>query len=273
MSNRYLDAAWKVIGGLSTAEKIILIRLADRADANGKSFAGRASISRECCVDRRTVSRAFKRLTALGYLERQPTGAGAKGYGTSVSFLTSKIFDATSDEPSEQSASEPDVQPDESGDPAPEPETSADVIPHPTLELVPEEPVTEQVDHFEDAWQQFPRRKGIRSGKKKSREIYDRIIKRGDATHTEILSGILRYASYCDQTGALAKDMSTWLNGAHWNDEIEPSETSQQIPSSRMTADQARNQRTDQAIRDTWQKLQTEKESARSAPNLIPKGN
>ncbi len=270
MSNRYLNAAWQV-NGLTTAEKFVLVRFADRADDHGRSYAGGTSMARDCEIDRRTFFRIVKKLTQMGLIERK-TEAQGNGFGTTTTRLTSRLFEAPASDTSEP-PTEPEVQPDESGDPAPEPETSADVIPHPTLELVPEEPVTEQVDHFEDAWQQFPRRKGIRSGKKKSREIYDRIIKRGDATHTEILSGILRYASYCDQTGALAKDMSTWLNGAHWNDEIEPSETSQQIPSSRMTADQARNQRTDQAIRDTWQKLQAEKECARSAPNLIPKGS
>jgi hypothetical protein len=67
MSNRALNWAWS-IGDLSTAEKLVLIRLADRADSDGRCFPGLDSIAADCGVHRTTVVRAVRRLEELKLL-------------------------------------------------------------------------------------------------------------------------------------------------------------------------------------------------------------
>lgn len=67
MSNQLLNAAWKVTG-LTVAEKIILVRLADRADKDGKCFPGHASLAAECSLSRRAVCYALPSLQAKRHL-------------------------------------------------------------------------------------------------------------------------------------------------------------------------------------------------------------
>ena len=65
--NALLNAAWKV-RGLTGTEKLVLIRLADRADRDGKCYPGQKSIADDCCISVRTVRKAIKSLTAKGHL-------------------------------------------------------------------------------------------------------------------------------------------------------------------------------------------------------------
>ena len=67
MSNQLLNAAWKVTG-LTVAEKIILVRLADRADKDGKCFPGHASLAADCSLSDRCVRYALPQLQAKRHL-------------------------------------------------------------------------------------------------------------------------------------------------------------------------------------------------------------
>ncbi len=67
MSNQLLNSAWKVTG-LTVAEKIILVRLADRADKDGKCFPGHASIATDCGLTERSVRDALQALQSKRHL-------------------------------------------------------------------------------------------------------------------------------------------------------------------------------------------------------------
>jgi len=67
MSNRILTAAWNVRGLLPT-EKIILVRLADRADNDGNCFPGHKSIADDCGLSERTVRDTLPVIESKGHL-------------------------------------------------------------------------------------------------------------------------------------------------------------------------------------------------------------
>lgn len=67
MSNRALNWAWS-IDGLSTAEKLVLIRLADRANSEGRCFPGLDSLASDCGVHRTTIIRAVRKLERMNLL-------------------------------------------------------------------------------------------------------------------------------------------------------------------------------------------------------------
>lgn len=68
MSNEILNAAWQV-SGLRPAEKLVLVRLADRANSNGKCWPSLDGIAHDCGINRATVIRAIKQLERLEYIE------------------------------------------------------------------------------------------------------------------------------------------------------------------------------------------------------------
>lgn len=67
MSNHLINAAWEA-ENLSATQKIILVRLADRADADGGCFPGHESIAKDCILTVRSVQTALKILQAKGHL-------------------------------------------------------------------------------------------------------------------------------------------------------------------------------------------------------------
>lgn len=67
MSNQLLNSAWKITG-LTVAQKIVLIRLADRADKVGKCFPGHASLALDCGLTERSVRAALPALQSKGHL-------------------------------------------------------------------------------------------------------------------------------------------------------------------------------------------------------------
>lgn len=67
MSNRILTAAWGV-RGLSPTQNIILVRLADRANNEGKCYPGHESIAEDCCLSERTVRNTLPTIQTEGHL-------------------------------------------------------------------------------------------------------------------------------------------------------------------------------------------------------------
>lgn len=68
MSNYHLNRAW-CVEDLSGTEKLVLVRLADRADRDGLCYPGQTSVAKECCLTPRTVRDALHSLVSKGHLE------------------------------------------------------------------------------------------------------------------------------------------------------------------------------------------------------------
>jgi len=65
--NAILNAAWGV-RGLSGTEKVVLVRLADRADGDGLCFPGQTGLAADCCLTVRAIQNALKSLVEKGHL-------------------------------------------------------------------------------------------------------------------------------------------------------------------------------------------------------------
>jgi hypothetical protein len=77
-------------------------------------------------------------------------------------------------------------------------------------------PRDEAIASFEAWWTQYP----LKKAKVAALKAYQRVIKNGDASPDELLSGVIRYAAERDgQDPKYTKHPATWLNGACWADE------------------------------------------------------
>lgn len=87
----------------------------------------------------------------------------------------------------------------------------------------PSKPGPTADDHFQEWWQQYPRK----VGKPAAHRAYRLIIKGRLATPAELLQGVLRYAAERDREPDIDKRRqftahpSTWLNQQRWKDEAE----------------------------------------------------
>ncbi len=209
----------------------------------------------------------MQRLTKIGVIERLPVKR-KNGWGTSTTRITDLIFQVPETPVDAEPAPKPKKPPSEPADPTPE-DDGAEVIPLPGLELTPEEPEPERTidDGFEELWQQSPRRRGIRSGRKKAKEKYVRLINSGTVTHTELLLAITKYAAFCDQTQTFAKDLSTWLHGECWSDEIEPANGT--APRATETAHERRSRKNDEAMRE-WLEMNNLNEEPTPGAAMLP---
>lgn len=79
MSSEATAWAWK-IGGISTSEKTVLLRLADHANADGIAWPGKDRIAKACCMHKRTCDRAIERLEQrkLVFVESRKTQGGRR---------------------------------------------------------------------------------------------------------------------------------------------------------------------------------------------------
>ena len=93
MSNHLLNRAWDV-RGLTTTQKLILVRLADRADDDGYCFPGHESIAEDCELTGRTVRDNLPLIKDQGHITiHEETGRANKGksrYGYTVHPLTAE---------------------------------------------------------------------------------------------------------------------------------------------------------------------------------------
>lgn len=71
-----LRAAWET-KTQTPIQKLVLVRLADRANGDNTCWPGISSISKECCLSESSVRRAIAALVAAGALNKTP-GGGAK---------------------------------------------------------------------------------------------------------------------------------------------------------------------------------------------------
>lgn len=69
MSNKCIDWAWSI--SLKPGLKLVLVRLADRADDNGFCFPKQSNIAKDTGLSRETVNRHIKTLEHLGHLKQK----------------------------------------------------------------------------------------------------------------------------------------------------------------------------------------------------------
>ena len=101
MSNRFLTQAWNA-RGLTPTQKIILVRLADRADQNGHCFPGHESLADDCGLSVRTVRDMLWVIQTKGHLTIQEeacrSARGTPRFSYNVHPLTPKAVSGVTGE-------------------------------------------------------------------------------------------------------------------------------------------------------------------------------
>jgi len=201
---------------LSTNEKIILLCLCRRANADGESFPSVKRIAADCSMGERTVRYALGRLRDAGYLttESRQTASGASA---------SNLYEV-------------EIRHDVPGGAGDAGGRVHVVHPHyieglPIKKESPLVPKGERDILFERFCSVYPKRAGG-DGRAKAREIFDRHLKAG-VDPEQIIEGARRYAGVMasgDQVGTrFVKQKTAWLNQRCWEDEYAV-ESEEEIP-------------------------------------------
>ena len=204
------------LGGVSQAEKLLLIVLANYADENGRCWPSQATLSQKTCMSDRSIRTAFVRLEGLGLIIRErrtrkdgsrtsdmiqlcldaqteddggdlpenisgPTGKSRQSYRKNLPVLPENISGLTSYEPSD----DPSFYPSD-----------------------------KRARDFERFWQAYPEKKGKRAAE----AAFAKAIKRG--TIDQMLWAIDdAKANSRKWLEGFIPNPTTWLNQDRWNDE------------------------------------------------------
>ncbi len=69
MSIKLMNKVWELKTGLNTAQKMVLLKLADNANDAGVCWPSQSTIADQCELDRSTVNRAIKHLRKIGFVK------------------------------------------------------------------------------------------------------------------------------------------------------------------------------------------------------------
>lgn len=224
--------------GLSLVAKVIASRILDHHNSlTGQCSPSYETLARGAGLERRSAIRAVKELEVAGWLRVQRVTGGApeaaKGFVTNEFVLDFSRPDRGSPPVSGETlppGDQPDTPP---GDWLDTPPSVSPDTPRVSGQSPPgvsgqspehEKGETEKGNRvspptpsrFDEWWESYPRR----DGKIAARKVYDRTIKRGLATHDELVAGACRYAqARAGQDPQFTKMPTTWLNAGSWADE------------------------------------------------------
>lgn len=205
---------------LEPKEKIVLLVLADYADADGSCFPGQAKLAHRASIPERTLRRVLQRLEEGGHIERQHRTRGDGTRRTDVyqlsAILTTGVAASGQNEGTNRptvAAMEPPVEP---------PEVREAAAPQLSID-----------DYFAMAWKAWPRSEGkqaaaraFASAVKKRRTL---TLKDGAAwiptvreAAEQLATIVTRYATAYNVTTerGYVPHLSSWLNGERWTDPL-----------------------------------------------------
>lgn len=240
MSNKQSSLAWDV-DGLTLAQKIVLVKMADEANDDGMIVHYRRSqsyLAGRTGAHVQTVRAVIGWLEEHGFLDvmERGTGRAQAKYRLTIrrGMELSGQLDADPESQSVEGKSDVEGQ----SDATPHPPTqgvegksdatpelasasaqgASQAVPHhptPIPLLSQEHARPSDVDEFDEFWRTYPRRKEP----KRARTAWDRAIKRG-TDPADIIEGARRYAAEKASTEPrFVKHPATWLNGGCWDDE------------------------------------------------------
>lgn len=101
MSARAMAWAWEIIPDLTTPiEKLVLLRLADRADPEGKCWPGVEKTARDLGVTETSIRRAVRGLINLGLLTSTPRKIGGRNTSHLYQLIIEQKFNRSNFNPS-----------------------------------------------------------------------------------------------------------------------------------------------------------------------------
>lgn len=200
----------------SPAAKLVLIKLADHADDDGKCWPSQSGIARDCGLSRQTVNEQIGKLVQLGLIEREQRFSES-GQQANVYFLLCRNNrHPLSAEPTPP-LSPQTTPPVASDDTEPSIEPSKKKEDPPTPRLRGDDP------GFEEFWKAYPHK----VGRGQARRAWKAAC--GKTSLAELVEGVKRYVA-SKPADRPWRNPSTWLNGECWQDQ--PAEAAVVAPAS-----------------------------------------
>jgi hypothetical protein len=169
----------------SPVSKLVLLMVANYADEKGEAYPSQDHLAKLCQCTRVSVNKHIKELEKLNYLSIRKTKNGMFGYNT---YKLNMSFVNNINIASKESL-----------------HNTQDI--HNSL--------------FEDFWKNCPRK----IAKKKTKSIYNNLIKKKEVTQNILITAMERYSASVKNTEiSFVVHPSTWLNQGRWEDKIEVKE-------------------------------------------------
>lgn len=167
----------------SPISKLVLLMIANYSDEKGECYPSQDHLAKLCQCTRVSVNRHIKELEKQGFLSIRKTKNGLFGYNT---YKLNLGYVNNIDIPCKSST-------------------------HNTQDILIN-------DQFNEFWDKCIRK----VGKKKAKQLYRNIIKKGEATEDQLIKAMQSYSKSCDGTETkYVLHPSTWLNQARWQDMVE----------------------------------------------------
>ena len=166
----------------SSKAKLILLMIANYADENGKAYPSQAHIAKICICSVRSVIRHIQELSDDNFIVIKKEKNNAYGYNSYI--------------------------------------LQMGLMPKWHMEdaKIADNTQVIQINRFDEFWKIAPRK----IAKKKAKSLYSNIIKKGEATEQQLISGMERYAESVKGTDPkFIVHPTTLLNQGRWDDEID----------------------------------------------------
>ena len=213
MSIKLMSQVWER-EDLDPHECLVMLSLADHADAEGSCYPSVQRICRRTGMKERGVQSVVKRLIARGFLSIR-MNAGKRGTNLYTLHLT-----PAPDAPPQQMRGAPDAPPPRTecgSTPAPDAPEPSGTVNEPSVKVAK---ATLCVRRFSEFWDAYPHRDGKRN-RKGAEAKYRAAVKRGIPEQTIIDGARAAHHDRRVRTG-YARDPTTWLNQEGWTDQSEP---------------------------------------------------
>lgn len=202
-----------------SGRKFTLVALANYSDGEGACFPGQKKLAMDTSLSERSVWKYLRDLEAEGYITRCHRQR-SDGSRTSDEYRLNIQLAPVAVRASTQLA--PGSEPTRTGreailEPSEEPSEKNPPLEFPPLEIIDAEPTAEQ--SFETWWRLYPKK----VDHKLSRKAYLGILKRREATISELYAGLQAYVAFLNAEGwetRHTKGPAAWLNAERWKDDL-----------------------------------------------------
>lgn len=221
MSIKVMSWVWDN-GPTAAVDRLVLLALADFCDDQGKCWPSMDRIGEKACMTGRGARNVIRRLEEEGWIS-VAVGGGRGGCST-YQIIMQKEEHRSRNEipgteyPEPENPERGDIKP---GTPRPKTRNAGSAEPslnhqEPSLSA---QAAPARVLRFEEFWNAYPHRNGTKKGRKPAEAKYRAAVKRG-VPEQAIIDGARAAWRHPDVLRGFARDPTTWLNQAGWEDSV-----------------------------------------------------
>lgn len=213
MSIKVMTWVWEH-GPTDPTERLIMLALADFCDDQGRCYPSMIGIAEKACVTERGARGIVRRLEGEGWIMIE-TGGGRGGKNV-YHILTDKPG-TRNPEPETRNDKNPEREGSKPGTKQHKTRNQRSAEPSGTIK----EPSVVCSDRFNEFWNAYPHRNGVKRNRKDAEQKFARAVKAGIPEQC-IIDGVHRMKTDPTVQRGFARDPVTWLNQRGWDDEITP---------------------------------------------------